>query len=176
MLHRMSRPSRCRRHARWLRRSAVVVGGGLLVASVVMGTPAGAVSDTTSGYWSTVPVGPGVPSKGMWVAADPAGPVAIAALRLTLGDGESAPVILSLKLDRQMPDAAASIFACPTTGAWQPAEAGAMSAAPKYDCSKARVVGVPSSDGTRLVFDASPLATTMGLDVALVPAPASNPL
>src|SRR4051812_29063595 len=139
MLHRTSRRRSWSRRVRWVRRSVALVVGALLVTSVIMGAPAGAVSDTASGYWSTAPVGPGVPSKGMWVAADPAGPVAVAALRLTLGEGEAAPVILSLKLERQVPNGSAAIYACPTTAAWQPAEAGPMSAAPTYDCSKSRV-------------------------------------
>src|SRR5947209_7711940 len=124
--------------ARWTRRVVLVVGAVVLTASFVVGAPAGAVSSVASGYWSATPAPPGVPPKGMWVASDPAGPVAVAALRLTLDAGEAPPVILSLIVDRQAPPDGASIFACPTTAAWQPAEGGPLAAAPKYDCSKGR--------------------------------------
>src|SRR4051812_13570230 len=168
------RSSRCRGGR--LTRLGVAVGTFVLGASVLAGGPAQAVSGTASGYWSAGPVSPGVPPKSMWVAADPTGPVAIAAIRLTLDAGEAPPVIVSLQVDRMVPANGASIFACPTTAPWEPAEGGPLTAAPKYDCDEGRVVGTPSSDGTRLVFDATPLATAHGLDVALVPTPASNPV
>jgi hypothetical protein len=139
---------------------------------------ASAVSGTASGYWyaarppgAPLPPPPNVPAHGLWISSNPAGPVAVAAVRLVLDAGDAPPVLLSLRIDRETPAGAASVFACPATSPWTAVEGGSAADAPKYDCSSARVVGVKSSDGSRLVFDLTSLVASKGLDVVLVPTP-----
>src|SRR5438067_9860436 len=108
------------------RRVALAFLAVLLATSFLSQSRAGAVSQTASGYWfaaqtagGQVPKPPNVPPNGMWVSSNTAGPVAISALRLTLDDAEAPPVIISLKINSEGPPGGASIFACPTTSAWQ---------------------------------------------------------
>src|SRR5205823_7418628 len=109
-----------------------------------------------------------------WVSSNTATQLAIAAVRLTLDSGEAPPVIISFKIDKENPAGGAAVFACPTTGPWQPAQNGPIGSAPPYDCSTKHVVGIHSSDGQRLVFEVADLTTSSGLDIALVPQPATN--
>jgi hypothetical protein len=166
------------------RRVGIGVGAVVLLASMAAGGgQARAVSGVQSGNWTVaqtaggqLPAPPNVPAGGMWVSSNTATVLAVAAVRLTLDTGEAPPVIISLQIDKESPPGGAAIYACPTTGEWQPQENGPSGSAPPYDCSSKHVVGIHSSDGTRLVFDVTDLATSSGLDIALVPQPATNAL
>ena len=156
------------RQARVARRLGMLAAAVMFVVSMVAGGgPAGAVSGAASGYRTLaqtnggqIPAPPNVPAGGLWISSNTAAPLAIAAVRVTLDAGEAPPVIISLQVASESPPGGAAIFACPTTGSWQPAQDGPAAAAPAYDCSTKHVVGIHSIDGQRLVFDVSDLATS----------------
>src|SRR5438045_5094132 len=162
---RRRRGHRGHRGARLIRRLGIVVGTVTLVVSTLGGGGrAGAVSGLASGYWTVgqtaggqLPTPPNVPAGGMWVSSNTATQLALAAVRLTLDSGEAPPVIISFKIDKESPAGGAAVFACPTTGPWQPAQNGPIGSAPPYDCSTKHVVGIHSSDGQRLVFEVADL-------------------
>jgi len=159
---------------------AMVVAAGTVVSSRV---PAQAVQGIQSGYWwqgqpagAPLPPPPNVPANGLWISGSGASPVAIAAVRFQLGSDEATPV-LTAKVNSEFPPAQVSsaanagqivVMACPTTGAWQPAQAGAWSSKPQYDCAGA-VNGTASADGTAVSFDLGGVAVNGVVDVALVP-------
>src|SRR4051794_25867924 len=116
-----------RRAERWrpLRVAGVVVVGAMLGLGLLPGS-VGAVSGAESGYWYAGPLPggsltppPNVPAHGLWVSSNPAGPVAIAALRLNLDSGDAPPVLLSLVVDGETPPNGASVYACRATSAWK---------------------------------------------------------
>jgi hypothetical protein len=159
---------------------AMVVGAAAVVSSRV---PARAVQGIQSGYWwqgqpagAPLPPPPNVPANGMWISGTEASPVAIAALRFQLNPDEATPV-LTAKVNTEFPPAQVSaaanagqvvVMACPATGAWQPAQAGAWSSKPQYDCAGA-VNGTPSADGTTVSFDLGGVVVGGKIDVVLVP-------
>ena len=160
--------------------TAMVVAAGVVVSSRI---PAEAVQSLQSGYWwqgqpdgAPLPAPPNVPANGLWVSGGQASPVAIAAIRFQLGATEATPA-LTAKVNRAFPPAQATaaanvdqlvVMACPTNGAWNPAQAGAWSARPQYDCARA-VTGTLTPDGTTISFDLGAVATDGKVDVALVP-------
>jgi hypothetical protein len=160
--------------------AAMVVASGVVVSSRV---PARAVRGLETGYWwqgqpdgAPLPPPPNVPANGLWVSGSQENQVAIAAVRFQLGTNEAAPV-LTAKVNSQSPPKEISsagnagqvvVLACPTTGAWKAAAAGAWSTKPQYSCAGA-VHGVPSTDGTAISFDLGAVATDGKVDVVLVP-------
>jgi hypothetical protein len=165
-------------------RIAVVVAMVVAASAVVSsGVPAHAVQSVESGYWwqgqpdgAPLPAPPSVPANGLWVSGNQTAPVAIAAIRIQLAPGETAPT-LTAKINSAVPPVQATsaanadqlvVMACPTNGAWKPAQAGAWSARPQYDCGGA-VNGTVSPDGTTISFDLNGVVTDDRVDVALVP-------
>ncbi|MBV8160491.1 MAG: hypothetical protein JO265_06170 [Acidimicrobiia bacterium] len=159
---------------------AAVVAAGAIVSSRV---PAHALEGLQSGYWwqgqpngAPLPPPPNVPPNGLWISGNQAQPLAIAALRFQLDPDEAAPTLVA-RVNSETPPAQVSaaanadqvvVMACPTTGGWQPAQAGAWNVRPHYDCAGA-VDGTPSADGTTISFDLSGLVADGKVDVALVP-------
>ncbi|MBV8303961.1 MAG: hypothetical protein JOZ04_07105 [Acidimicrobiia bacterium] len=166
---------------------AMVTAAAAVVSSRV---PAHAVEGVESGYWwqgqptgAPLPPPPNVPVNGLWISGSAAQPVAIAAVRFQLDSDETAPV-LTAKVKNEVPPAQVTsaanagqidVLACPTTAAWKPAEAGAWSARPQYNCADA-VHGTASSDGTTVSFDFSGVVNDSTVDVALVPGPGAAAL
>jgi hypothetical protein len=155
---------------------AVAVGGLAIVSVLGFGdvSPASAVSGLESGWWwrlqdgtGTVPAPPTVDPGSMWLAADPTGPLAMAAIRFTMAENEAAPII-TLDVDRTTNPTAVSLLACLATEQWEVATAGAWSARPKYDCSAGSVAGAFSLDDTKVQFDLGTIATTRTIDVVLL--------
>lgn|GEM_PF-2640844 len=160
--------------------AAMVVAAGVVVSSR---GPARAVQGVESGYWwqgqpdgAPLPAPPTVPANGLWVSGNEAAPVAIAAIRIQLAPDETAPA-LTAKINSAFPPVQATsaanadqlvVMACPTNGAWKPAQAGAWSGRPQYDCGRA-VSGTVSPDGTTISFDLSGVEADNKVDVALVP-------
>jgi hypothetical protein len=110
------------------------------------------------------------------VSGNETAPVAVAAIRILLAPGETAPT-LTAKINSAAPPIQVTstanadqlvVMACPTNGAWKPAQAGAWSARPQYDCGGG-VNGTVSPDGTTISFDLSGVETDNKVDVALVP-------
>src|SRR3954453_6309744 len=159
---------------------AMVVAAGVVVSSRV---PADAVQGVQSGYWwqgqpdgAPLPAPPSVPGNGLWVSGSETAPVAIAAIHIQLAAGETSPA-LTAKINSAFPPVQLTsganadqlvVMACPTTAPWTPAQAGAWSARPKYDCGRA-VHGTVSPDGATISFDLGGVVTDDKVDVALVP-------
>ena len=149
-----------------------------LAAVTVLPEPAArAVQGIQSGSWwrsqpdgAPLPPPPQVPDGGLWVASDAGGPSAMSALRLELGGGESAPT-LRLRVHSNQSTGPPPVVACPATGPWQPATAGAWSSRPPSDCGRGKVAGVLSGDGATMTFDLAALSASGGVDVVFQPPP-----
>jgi hypothetical protein len=142
---------------------------------------AGAVSGVATGYWSSLPAAPQVPAGGIEVAANASGPQAVAAVRFILSDGESSPV-LTLKVAQAQPQSQVVIEACAVATAsagWTPPPSGgpgAMSTAPKADCSGGVVTGSVAPDGTTVSIDLGGIpAVASMVDVLLQPGKVASP-
>lgn len=166
---------------RRLARAAVATAAGAVAAApFLLAAPARAVSGIESGYWfsaqasgGVLPPPPTVPAKGLWVSSNPSGPQAISAVRFSLAEGESTPV-LTLKVHQSTGTLA--LLACPTTSSWKAGDAQASSEQPKYDCSGAHAAAVISSDSTTVTLDLTGVVTSSVADLALVPdAPSGTP-
>ena len=141
--------------------------GAALAGLCVIGTgwaafapEASAVSAIQTGYWSSLPAAPQVPSGGFEIGSNPSGAHAIAALRFTLADGEAVQTV-TLKVAQAQPQNQVAIKACPVaarSASWAPPSGGGpgtLSDAPASDCSGGVVTGTLSSDGTTMSFDLS---------------------
>jgi len=141
--------------------------GAALAGLCVIGTgwaafapEASAVSAIQTGYWSSLPAAPQVPSGGFEVGSNPSGAHAVAAIRFTLADGESVQTV-TLKVAQAQPQNQVAIKACPIaarSASWAPPSGGGpgtLSDAPAFDCSGGVVTGTLSSDGTTMSFDLS---------------------
>lgn len=121
---------------------------------------ASAVSAIQTGYWSSLPAAPQVPSGGFEVGSNPSGSHAVAAIRFTLADGESVQT-LTLKVAQAQPQNQVAIQACPVaarSASWAPPSGGGpgtLSDAPVPDCSGGLVTGTLASDGSTMTFDLS---------------------
>lgn len=133
-----------------------------------------AEGDPLTGYWSRtrtglpVPIQPPdpVPPGGTFVSGDPAGPVAVSALRTDLAGG-----LVGVELRLTIADSLGTpaVQACPSTDRWVPEQSGRLEAAPEADCSAPLDAQV---DGEVLVVPLPP-----GLDrvnVLLRPKPGSS--
>jgi hypothetical protein len=142
---------------------------------------ASALSSIQTGYWSSLPAAPQVPSGGFEVGSNPSGAHAVAAVRFTLADGESVQT-LTLKVQQAEPADQVAIQACPTAArsmSWQPPSGGGpgtLSDAPTPDCSGGLATGNLSSDGSTMTFDLS-LTHFAGptIDIVLSPNQVATP-
>jgi hypothetical protein len=141
--------------------------GAALAGLCVIGTgwaafapEASAVSAIQTGYWSSLPAAPQVPSGGFEVGSNPSGAHAVAAIRFTLADGEAVQTV-TLKVAQAQPQNQVAIKACPVaarSASWAPPSGGGpgtLSDAPAFDCSGGVVTGTLSADGTTMSFDLS---------------------
>ena len=137
---------------------------------------AAAEGDPVTGWWSRTRLGPPVPVEapspvpegGTWVASDPAGPLAVSALRLELAAGVVATG-LSLKVDRM--DGTPAVRLCPAVARWQPEQGGRLDTAPAHDC---KVFVKAEVKAGQLVAAFPPGFTEGFLDVVLAPEPGST--
>jgi len=150
-------------------------------AAFIGGAPvAGAVSGIQTGYWSTLPAAPQVPAGGFEVGSNAGGAAAVAALRFTLGAGET-PTKLTLKAAQAQPASEVAIEACfiaAKSASWQPPSGGgpgAISSAPTADCGSGVVGGVVASDGSTVTFDLTPLSFSGGVNLLLQPSQVASP-
>ncbi|HUF33862.1 MAG TPA: hypothetical protein VMN58_11720 [Acidimicrobiales bacterium] len=150
----------------------------LVGATVALGAaPAGAAELEQSGWWFRGSVGvvpvqpPSVPEGGLLVAGTSSGPLAISALRYTLGDDETT-AMLTLEVAEDSggdPTEMALMNVCRTASEWEPAEGGDFEEAPEVDCSSGSVSGSRSADGATWSFRLDSLIDGNTLDVAIVP-------
>ena len=153
-------------------------GGLLLVASGMLGaSPASAESMLESnGWWykpnqvpnnlAVPPAPPGVQSDGLYIAADPSGPFALAAVRY-IAEGAGT---LTLEFSPEGNTGTPSIAACVALNAWDGATAGRWEGKPIYDCAR-QSEGVVSEDGSEMVFQLEPSMQRVAgtYDIVLAP-------
>lgn len=116
---------------------------------------------------------PTVPEGGLWVANDPAGPVAISALRYR-GDIGSAELKLAFAPGSTT---VGPVVACPALSDWQPGPEGAWADRPAHDCDRLSISGGVATDGTAMTFAIPQSFLPFGqrvLDIILLPDPASG--
>lgn len=139
--------------------------------------PATAAAAVQSAYWwraqaapTPLPVAPqGVPAGGLYVASDPTGPEAVAALRTTVPAGV-APVTLSL-VAVSSTGTGIVLEACATSGWSTTSGAGQWADRPTSTCTPA-IKGVQSADGVTWFFPVTSLVRGTTLDVLIQPAAA----
>lgn len=153
----------------------LAVGAWFLVA----GGPAVAADGATVddiGWWARVNQDPTlagvtprpdvVPGQ-LLVEGMSGGATAIAAIRVTLPEGQANPV-LTLDTASDAGGEAAVLLACQTGSGWTGAHAGSWDAKPSPDCASS-VQGIRADDGSSWTFALGPLQFGNQLDVVLVP-------
>src|SRR3954462_8104870 len=137
------------------RRSVCAIGGviAVLIAQTLVsagGARAAAVGPGAQGGGSEAQQAPqplpvdSVTGPNLQVGGDPTGPNAIAAVRFVVpGTIDDAPVdpasvsgTLTLKVAPNSTLGTPAVIACPVLGTWQPANAGAWSTRPAYNCDR----------------------------------------
>lgn len=161
--------------------SALVVAAALMAGVGGAGRAAAVDSIQVGSWWRAQPDGGGVPApptvqpNGPWVQSDAAGPSAVSALRVHLGDGESAP-ILSLKVHGKVAASGPGLIACVTAADWKPVTAGPWSAQPKADCASGSVAGQVALDGSAVAFDLTGIVSGSDINVVLSPSGPTLPV
>lgn len=153
------------------RRAAAVAGVSALVLPV-LAAPALAVNDPVTGYWTRTNVGAPVslppptpvPDGGFLVSGDPAGPVAVSAIRAGADEGS---VVAGFVLKISDTLGTPKIVVCPTVERWAPEQGGRLEAAPEADCTSPVETVV---EGDTLLVTLPPLLQTDLVDVLLAPA------
>lgn len=142
---------------------------------------ASAVTGIQSGYWSSAPAAPQVPAGGLEVSSNASGPQAVAAVKFSLADGETAP-ILTLKVAQAQPQSQVAIEACAVateSAGWATPPGGgpgAMASAPKPNCSDGLVAGALAPDGSTVTFDLTLMPTDgTTVDVLIQPSKVASP-
>ena len=114
----------------------VLIVFGVLVAVLMPGVRTRADSADQQGWWNKLrqsgvpaPAPPDAPDGGLYVAADPSGPSAIAALRFS-GD---LPGTLKLKVAPSNAPTGTSVSVFPATSAWTPVQNGNWEDAPTFN-------------------------------------------
>jgi ABC-type branched-subunit amino acid transport system ATPase component/ABC-type branched-subunit amino acid transport system permease subunit len=157
-----------------LRAAAVL---GLLVMALLAAPASRADAPLQQGWWNKLrqagvpaPAPPDAPPDGLYVATDPSGPLAEAAVRVPGG----VPGTLTLRFDPGQAAPGTVVSAFPATRDWAPAQNGNWEGAPTYDAT-AGVVGQLSSDGSSLTWQLPGTFPEIGggVDVVLV---STNPL
>lgn len=143
---------------------------------ICWGTSASATAPTKDGWWNETNVGlgfsatpPQVPSGGLYVQNGFSGPAAISALTFDVPTGAAVgPLTLHVAGKAVI---TSPPIACPLTTAgrnYTPAQGGAWSDRPAYDCSHAKVSGTVSADQTSVTFDVGPLLSDGEVAVAVL--------
>lgn len=152
-----------------------ILGAAMMAIGLFPVAATTAASTDAAGWWSRtgspLPVNPAAPhvEEGqLHVQGEPAGPTAIAAVRWTLSEGESAPMLTITPADSSFVPPEAVITACRAAGPWQEAHGGPWDEAPEADCATS-VDGVIAEDGTSIEFALAPLLDGTTLDVVLQP-------
>lgn len=145
------------------------------VAVLALVAPAGAdTAPVTSGWWwrpqsgGLVPRPVVVPEGGMWVARDPSGDLAIAAVRIEVPPAGSARrlVLEAARVDGDP----ATVVVCRAAGAWEAADGGDWASRPDPDCDAGTAPAtIESSDATStFTFDLGRLGLDPGQAVDVV--------
>lgn len=155
---------------RWFAVAACVVAA----VAVLAGAPAGAIAPEETGWWWRVqdlpigvPVAPTTEEGQLMVGDAPDGPTAIAALRFTVAEGDTAPV-LTLKAANEANPAGMKIVACPALTPWGRGDAQPWNARPAADCGSTQAIGARADDGT-WTFNLAGFSEGNSYDVVLQP-------
>ena len=149
----------------------------VLIAIVTI-SPAWADEPVAAGWWYrlqagispvAIPAPPDAPPDGLYIALDPSGPLAIAAVSYA-GTATSEGGTLTLTF-ASAPKGVPSIDACVATAAVSGASAGAWETQPTHDCDAGRAEGAIAPDGASITFTLSNVFVTAGetIDAVLVP-------
>ena len=166
---------------RWLGALALVLALGTIV-------PAQADEPVASGWWYrlqsglspvAIPPPPDAPPDGLYVALDPSGPLAIAAVSYA-GSADSQGGTLTLTFEGP-PKGVPTLDACVATAAVSGAYAGAWETQPSHDCEAGRAEGAIAADGATITFTLTPefVSAAETVDAVIVPtgsAPFSAPI
>ncbi len=164
------------KHARrspWPARAGALVGVVAMTFVATGALPATAEAPVKYGWWSAAnqgpvapPAPPDVPAKGLYVENGFAGPTAVSALSFTLAPGETAKTVTLAVTGN--PAISSAPVACPLKAdTYQPAENGAWSDAPAYDCAH-QLTGKVAADQSTVTFDVSGLGRTGDLAIAVL--------
>ena len=102
---------------------------------------------TAVGWWTSVPVMT-APEGGLAVGRGGSGPIAVAALRLSVDEVLPDKAQLTLTEADGVGADVATLQVCPTPNDWEPVAAGSMDDAPKPECGRGSVVLERAADGT----------------------------
>lgn len=156
-------------------RLVTVASVGVLAIPVVTAAPAHADAPVAAGWWyeanAGLPVAPpppaGVPGGGLYIENGFGGPAAIAALSFRVPAGAAVgPLVLHLA---GSPTITGAPVACPLRSpTFTPAQEGAWSSRPAYDCQRATSDGKVDAAKTTVTFDVSPFVRDGAVAVALL--------
>lgn len=149
------------------------------VALALLPTSSGAAEATAvveQGWWNranderspvTFPPPAEVDEDDLYVAGTPEGATAVAALKLTVADGQVGPTLtLTAKSSQNL--AGAKLLACQTGSGWTGAQNGVWQAKPLIDCSTGSVAGIVADDEGSVAFALGPLLFADKLNVVIV--------
>lgn len=158
----------------------VTMGAGLLLlaasGAIVAAPVAAEAALDSAGWWykpnqvpnnlAVPPAPPSVPSDGLFVASDPSGPFAVAAVRYVA----NGPGKLTLDLAPEGNSGIPSVAACVALTRWDGSSAGRWEGKPIYDCAR-QSDGILSPDGSKMTWQLDPtMQRTQGVyDIALAP-------
>lgn len=154
--------------------------GLLLVCALMVLTPgphAMADAPVASGWWYrlqsglspvAVPPPPDAPPDGLYIALDPSGPLAEAAVSYSSASPDGGTLTLTFA---GPPKGTPSIDACVATAPISGAQAGAWEKKPGFDCNAGRAEGTLAPDGASIVFtlDAAFVTPSETIDAVLIP-------
>jgi hypothetical protein len=157
--------------------------GALIAASMAAGTFLGAApaaaeeTSVQSGWWSSSSpvIAPDAPADGLVIQGgpDPEAPPAYAAVAVALPTATKATRLTLAVAPGSATTPNATLALCRLTEPFAPAQGGASTDAPGYDCAGKLTASV-SSDGTSYSFDLASLATGSEFAVAVLPTAATD--
>jgi hypothetical protein len=157
-------------------RAIAFSGACLVVASVALwwhAPAAHAEPPVLKGWWSSAPVGPDVPSDGLFVQGGLAGPIAYAALVYEFGTSTPGQLAVTVA-SGSASTPSATMQLCPLkTAKFDAKQGGSLEEAPAYEQS-ACLPPVAASSSGEYRFDAASLAHDGVLAVALLAASPSD--
>lgn len=167
-----------------MRRRSLALLGTVFLLSVLMGD-ARADAPFAQGWWwapndaalpaappgvptITLPLAPpDVPEGALYIATNPTGMEAMAALLYVIPDGAKATA-LTLEVTGTTAGEP-KVQLCPTSSAWAQAHGGAWGSRPQYACAADAPVGTLAADGKTMTWALGALGQTQAVDLALVP-------
>lgn len=158
----------------WPRLTALAAAWASAAVLVLPAPGAQAVAPEATAWWwfggeGSTPRNPGFAAGSLFVAAHAEGAAGVSALRLAVPD-DTVVRELILTVDRSSSppkEAPIAVQACPTNSAWPAVEGGALSAAPRGDCSTGVSFGIVEGDKVR--FGIGGLVRDSYLNIVLMP-------